>query len=996
MQIKTLKYFWMVVATILALNLSALAQSSSTTGSIMGSVRDSQGAALTDAKIAVQLEGTNNVRLIGTQEDGSYTILQLPPGIYEVEVQADGFSRQKVKIELSIGTNSLINFDLSPSTTNDIIIIEANSELSVKSESSTNIKKDQINNLPINLRNFLGFTLTSPRAVKDRISAESTLSTSGISFNGQSARLNNITIDGLDNNEAGSGSVRSTFGQEAIQEFQVVSDNYSAEFGRALGGVINIVTKSGTNQFHSTLFSFFRSDETSARDVFTPDKTEYKQNQFGLTLSGPIKQDRAYFFTSFDRRLIRQNNLVTVADATVAAASREGFIFRNGPVPFSVGVTSFLARTDLQVNQNDTLWIRYNGGFSYDGAFEPFGSLKTDTNGGIQRLRDNTVAFNNTYINANLNLVNESRFLYNNFDQNVDPISNQTQISLFVPEGNVFFGTNRVLPQPRTIKAYQIVNNVSLVRGRHQIKTGVDFNLKDTTAKIPIFQTGFAVFQPVDFGALFGIPGLPTFTALQAFDPSLRSPEQKAFLQVLSTALPGQIAGFPKNLPLSTTGIPLAFIQGFGNTDTSVRVKLFSTFVQDDIKLKDNLLLKVGLRYDLARYEVFPTTNGNFSPRLSLIFRPRNSERLSLKASYGIFFANQLAGPTLAVKAFASGGLKILVQPFPFSLVPYSLPNRRFPIQTSLPSGANFVPQLSQNLIVQPDLKDGYSHQLTTGFDYFINRNTAVSVSYNLVRGVKLFSVRSINPIVRPIPGDPLNSPITGRVDPTQGEVFEFESAFDSYFHGVTFSIERRFTQRFGFLAHYTLSKTIDNFVDFRADFQETNDPLKPGNERSLSLQDVRNRLVVSGVWTLSYSKNPLLKDYVLSTIINLESGRPYNLLAGIDLNMNGDNPPGDRPLGLGRNAGITKGFSTVDVRLQRNFKFKETMNLQLIAEAFNIFNRVNFNTNSDSTNRIFLPNAQGQFVLPNKEGSRFTLPNERYQGAFSPRQFQIGVKVVF
>lgn len=985
----------MLIATILAIKFSALAQSSATTGSVLGVVKDSQGGVLVKAKVTAQLIGTNITRVVETGEDGSYTILQLAPGDYELQAEGEGFAKQKLKINLSIGTSALIDFGLSLGNTTDVVEVVANTGVSIKTESSTNIKQDQINNLPINLRNFLGFTLTSARAVKDRVSAESTLSTSGISFNGQSARLNNITIDGLDNNEPGSGSVRSTFGQEAVQEFQVVSDNYSAEFGRALGGVINIVTKSGNNQFHSTIFSFFRNDQTSARDVFSPKKTEYKQNQFGVTLSGPIKQDRAFFFASFDRRLIKQNNLVTVSNDTVNAARREGFLISNGPVPFSVGLTSVLTRVDLQVNQNDSLWVRYNGGFSYDGAFEPFGSLKTSSNGGIQRLKDNTVAFNNTYISSKLNLVNETRFLYNNFDQNVNPISNQTQISLSVPEGNVFFGTNRVLPQPRTIKVYQIVDNVSLVRGKHEIKAGVDVTIKDTTAKIPIFQTGFAIFQPIDFSMLFKIPNLPFFTTLQAFDPSLRTPTQKAFLQVLASTLPTQVPNFPK-LPLATTGIPLAFVQGFGNPSLSVRTKLFSSFAQDDIKLRDNLLLKIGLRYDLGRYEFLPTNSGDFSPRLSLVYHPHKFEHLTLRAAYGVFFANQLVGTALASRVFSSGSLKILTQLFPFSLVPYSLPDHRFPIQPSLPAGVNFVPQQSQNLVVQRDLRDGYSQQVTTGFDYFLNNNTAVSLSYNLVRGIKLLSVRSINPIVRPIKNDPLNSAITGRVDPTQGDIFEFESAFDSYFHGLTFSVERRFTKRFGFLAHYTISKTIDNFIDIRGDFQETNNSLKPGDERSLSLQDVRNRAVFSGTWNLSYSKNFLLKDYVLSSIVTLESGRPYNLLAGVDLNQNGDNPPGDRPLSLGRNAGVTKGFSSVDLRLQRNFKFRETMSLQATVEIFNLFNRVNFNTNSDSTNRIFAPDAQGQFSLPDKDGSRFVLPTDRYQGAFSPRQFQIGFKLIF
>src|SRR5207245_2710940 len=139
-----------------------------------------------------------------------------------------------------------------------------------------------------------------------------------------------------------------------------------------------------------------------------------------------------------------------------------------------------------------------------------------------------------------------------------------------------------------------------------------------------------------------------------------------------------------------------------------------------------------------------------------------------------------------------------------------------------------------------------------------------------------------------------------------------------------TVLINRRFTNRLGFLAHYTYSKTIDNFIDFRTAIQETGNPLRPGDERGLSLQDVRSRFVASGTWELSYSKNPFLRGYQISTILNLNSGRPYNLLAVVDLNQNGDNPPGDRPAGLGRNVGITPGFANLDLRFTKSMAFGE------------------------------------------------------------------------
>lgn len=965
----------------------------STSGALLLSVKDNTGAVVAGAEVKVTQLETNFVRNSLSQEDGSCSFISLPPGDYQLEIVAEGFNSRSQALRLNVGVTALAEFKLSPTGTQEVIEVKATNGLGINTESSNNIVQDKILSLPINLRDFLGFALTSARVVQDRVSLDSTLAASGLSFNGQSARFNNVTIDGLDNNELGSGNTRSTFSQEAVQEFQVLSDSYSAEFGRALGGVVNIVTRSGSNQLHGSLFYLFRGDEISARDTFSPNKLPFRQHQFGATISGPIKRDRIYFFNAFERRSVQQNKLVTISDAVVSAAQRQGFPITTGPAPFAIGLTTVLSRIDAKLSNNDNFWIRYNGGFNYDGAFESFGGLRSDTVGGIKRLKDNSIALNNTYISTKFNLVNESRFIFNRFNQKVDPISNFVQVSIAAPEGTVLFGTNRVLPQPRRLDTYQFVNNVSMDRGKNQIKFGIDFASKSTFASLPLFNTGFAVFTPIDFGALSGNPAFPKFTALEAFDPTLRSPAQQSFLLLVAASLP--TFGLPV-LPLDKMGIPAAFIQGFGNTNTKDNTKLFSAFFQDDIKVRPNLLVKAGLRYDIGRYSFLPKNNGNFSPRLALAYRPNNSERISLHAAYGIFFGVQLSGPSLAAKQFSSKVQNLFTLPFPSSLLPYSLPGRAFPQSNDLPSGVNFIPQLGQNLVNQPDIRNSYTHQVTAGFDYYLNKDTALSIDYNYVRGIKLFSIRSINPVVRPIPGDFMNSVVTGRVDPTQGDVFEFESAFDSYFNGLTISLERRFTSKMGLTAHYTYSKAIDNFVDFRGEFQEANDSLKPGGERGLSLQDVRNRFVLSGLWSLDYTKNILLKGFKLSTIISLESGRPYNLLAGVDLNMNGDQPPGDRPNGIARNAGVTRGFSSLDFRLQRTFNINESCRLEATLEVFNLLNRVNFNSSADNTNRIFLPNAQGIFNLPPQEDGRFTLPRDRYLAAFAPRQLQFGFKFSF
>ncbi|KAF0247476.1 MAG: ferrienterochelin and colicins outer membrane receptor, partial [bacterium] len=336
-------------------------------------------------------------------------------------------------------------------------------------------------------------------------------------------------------------------------------------------------------------------------------------------------------------------------------------------------------------------------------------------------------------------------------------------------------------------------------------------------------------------------------------------------------------------------------------------------------------------------------------------------------------------------------GFKPLTLFLPFSSLPLQLTEKRFPLG-QLPSGVSFVPQLS--FITQIDKKflSNYSQQANLDINLSVNNDTQLTAEYTFVRGLKLISMRDINPIVRPLPLDLIKSFTTGRIDPSKGTVLDVESAFDSYYHALTLSIKRRLQNRVALLASYTYSKVIDNASDFSLVLAEVGNPLKPGNERGLSLQDIRNRLVFSGIFDIGYKTNPLLKDFQLSTIITLESGRPYNLLAGVDLDLSGDPNPADRPTNLGRNAGLLPGFANVDLRLTKNIKFQEKYTLQATLEVFNLFNQVNIS----EIDRTFPPNNQSQFSLPTQENGRFITPPERFRGAFTPRQFQLGLKFSF
>lgn len=985
-------------------NFHALAQSGgATTGEVTGVVTDVQALGVAGGVVTARRVETSLVRHTETDASGQFRLLQLPPGLYQVTVEAAGFQNQTSEVTVSIGTSETVDFQLAIEGAQEVMEVTASddefrkNQVRRKTESSTIINQLLVNNLPINQRDFLDFSRTAARVTEDRIPSQGVSSTSRLSFNGQASRFNNINVDGLDNNDTGVGAGRSTFSQESVREFQVVSDSFSAEFGRSLGGIINIVTRGGSNEFHGALFGFFRNEALSARDAFSMVNPPFKQAQFGAIVGGPIKRDKVFFFTSFERRTIRQSNIVTITDETIAAARRQGFGLRNGPIPFSVGNSAVLGRLDANLTSNTSLWLRFNDTFNYDGNFEPFGGLTAETSAGLQRLRDTSGAGGMTYVNARLNLVNETRVLVSHRSQNVRPASSDIQVNLVGPGGSVVFGQSSLIPGSRDVNTFQIIDTATLVRGIHQVKLGGDFLNAPGVATITSVQRGLASFSPLSFS----VPGQPdpiVFTGLQAFDPSLRSPDQRAFLRFLATVLSQRVPFFPATTPLDQLGVPVGYLQGFGEPETDLgRVTFASGFVQDEMTLRSNLLVKAGLRFDYETSPLLPTNKGTVSPRLALSYNPSKLPHLNIRASYGMFFGITPLSVLVYSDLATSNRIKLTGIPFPYSVLAYGMPGYGLPVADAAPPGFPIFPQFQVKFTVDPNLKQSYSQQAILELNWSVAQKWMVSATYALVQGRRLVAIRDINPVVRPVPNDPLQSGLLGRVDPTQGSIPQFESGFGSSYHGMTLALTRQTSETIGFSAHYTLSKAIDNFLDpIRGDLITANDSLQPALERGLSVQDVRHRFIASGQWKPNFFRHPLLRDYRIATIIRLESGRPYNLIAGVDLNLNGDFPPADRPLvngvPLGRNVGITPGLAIVDLRLARTVKFNESVSLELIGEAFNLLNHVNIN----QVNNVFPPDSQANFNLPAKQGSRYSAPPDRWRSAFAARQFQLGFRLSF
>lgn len=985
----------LVFSLVLCFSISFTAKGQSAgspTANIIGNLMDEQKFSLGGVKINVKNLQTNVSRELSSFEDGSFLITQLLPGKYLLTLSLEGFATSKLTLDLVHGTTTNITLSLKAADIKEEIIeVNANSLLNdTRTERSVSIGEDLTNSLPIDPGNSV-YAGNVACLLGDRALPRSVSVNLGFVFNSQQGSFNSTSTDGVDNNDTNNAPPRAFFSLSSVKDFQILSNNYSAEYGRLVGGCfVNGITSRGDNEFHGLLLSQIRNDGLSARNAFAKFEPESERYFLDSMLSGPIIKNKLFFFSSFSRLSSKDNSVVTIRDNTISSIKRLGFDVNNGPIPFSNGITTFLFRLD-GYSQNNNFSVRYNSNFVYDGVFQPFIAQISDTSALAQRSENNSLSLQNTYFNSNLNLTNETRVLVEKTSQTLSPNNSSPLVTLLPPEGFTQFNRGIIEAQPREDQYFQFVNNTSINRKKYFLRFGIDLfynqTLDNTKAILPT--AGHAIFLTLDFAKIFNRPNLPLFTGLEAFDPSLRSPQQLAFLRSLPQQFPR--LGIPQNLNLANLPLPSTYIQGFGNNSTGLDKILFSAFVQTDIKLKPNFMLRAGVRYDLNRVDFGPDNNGNISPRIAFSYRPGKISQINVRGAFGLFFGTPITGPYLTSKVF-SQNFQLVSLIFPLSAIPFSLPNRRFSQGQQPPTDINFVSQLNQNYQLASQLPNNYASQANFGIDYFINSKTEISLDYNLTRGVKIASIRNINPIVRVVSGDPLASAITGRPNPNQGLLYEYSSAFDSYYNALTIVANRKLSHNIGFIAQYTFSKAIDNIVDISPiGIQEIVNPLDLAQERGLSLQDIRNRVTFSGVWDLT-NTNPILKNTQIASVLILQSGQPYNLIATADLDGNGDFLPADRPQNIGRNRGITPGFATLDLRLIKKINLTEKLQLVLFVDGFNVLNRLNIS----QVDRGFPSDQKGNFSLPKQESGRFIAPKEIYRNAFGARQIQLGFKLSF
>jgi len=990
----------LVLACTLAGAIPVLAQSRATTADLSGVVFDESNAVLPGVTVTITNAATGVTRVAMTDGEGRFAVPALPPGTYSVRAELSGFAPRVIEpLVLALGQSAELSVTLSVAGTTEAVTVAGQSPLVDVRQTAvaTSVSQEQIDTLPINGRSFISFSVITPGVSTDRTPQQGASATSGLTFAGQRARSNNITVDGLDNNDSTLGSVRATFSQEAVQEFQVIANSYSAEFGKASGGIVNIVTRSGSNTLGGNAFYYFRDESLNAKEHFERfnpagdriDRTKapFSQHQFGGTLGGPIRRNRAFYFVSLERLDIQANNFVNIDDrtpiivfgqnvgTTVDVLRRAGFPVEVGNVPYSVESTQALGKVDLNLPRDHTLALRFNWADLLNENIEPWGGQVARSRGAYLESEDVMGAASLTSILSS-RAVNELRFQVAHRDQRVialDPTcsgscdqDNEGGPTLEI--GAIGVGRHRFTPQPRENRRFQVVDAFSYDTGAHRFKSGLDFSYIDHISQaLPLHFGGRYIFAPLPAIPALGLPA--PVTALQAL----------------------------------ALGIPAAYVQGYGNPSVPYGYSDLSVFAQDDWQLHENVTLKLGVRYQnqfweettrtvtgLAPYG-WPKDNDNVAPRVSAAWDVRGDGRTSVEGAYGIFYDNHITaiwGITEGISG-TSEHVRTLAVRVPSSVVAWRSPGRR------LPEPATPYPSLV--LSIDPGLKTPYAHHVSAGVEREIGPDVALSAHVVYARGFDQLGTIDYNPVTNPATGGRPHD-VNG-IPGTSASVLQYTSWGETWYRGLALSLRRRFAGRYQFLASYTLSKAEDTSADYQSFFipQDNGfgrDPanpnglpvgFRPESEKGPSLQDQRHRFVFSGTFVLPW-------DVTVSSIVTLASGRPYNILAGADLNGdgNGGATPPDRPranpadasTAIGRNAGVLPNQYSVDLRVARRLPLGRAK-LDLMFEAFNLFNNTIY-TNIDN---VFGTGAYPTSPLPTF--GQFT-------EAAPPFQAQLAAKIVF
>ncbi|HET7694762.1 MAG TPA: carboxypeptidase regulatory-like domain-containing protein [Vicinamibacterales bacterium] len=935
----------LVIALTTLLPLPSRAQSP--TGSIEGLVVDQSAAALPGVSITIKESATGVQREAVTDSYGLFRMPNLPVGVYAVSAALAGFAtRTHNDVRLTVGQTITLRIEMSVAGVAETVNVLAETPVleTTRSNVSSTVDEVAVQNLPVNGRNFIDFALLTPGVTRD-------VRTGDISFAGQRGTLNSLVVDGADNNNTffgqsagrtGSGRAPYQFSQDAVKEFQVNSNSFSAEFGRAGGAVINVVTKSGTNEPHGSIFEFFRDKALNANNAINVlnnrPKSPYHYHQFGGTLGGPVRRDRDFFFFNYDGQRNTQPNPVvmnlpasTPSDpltlAAIAALTPKAESWNR-----KLDQDVFLVKTDHELGGGQRLSLRYNHQNFTGQGFE---------NGGLQNSVEHTGAslvktrsFNAAWSSiVRPTLFNELRAQFLR-DKEPGEANSENPEAVVQQSGTTVLtiGRNNFSPRETTIDRIQIADTVTWLRGQHKVKSGFDFQFDDIYNYFPGFFTGSYTFR--------------------------------------------SLASFAGGRPNGPNEFYQQNFQGPGTTgpETRPNIREYSFFVQDEWKATNELTINAGLRYDLMKTSAPPVRNpdaqlaaadidtsrldadtNNWGPRLGLAWSPA-SARYVVRGGWGIFYGRT---PSIMLgTAHSNNGINIVSLTFTGDAVP------------TYPQNFSAIPNIGTAarpsiFYVDRDFANSRLMQANAAVEWELVRNTSLTVTYLFVDGSNL--PRSIDrnlgtPGTRTFTvagtGETFPYHFFGSDRPFANftRVIAFESSAESRYNGLTMELNRRFANHLQFRAAYTFGKVEDTVPDATAvvpgnagdDVKYASNPANFDADRTAGNNDQRHRFVMSGVYDTNgvatrfngFARG-LVENWSFSAILTAQSGQPYTARVGAaDLNGDG-NTRNDIAPGTVRNQFRLPSIVSFDPRIARDIRVGAAK-LQLIWEAFNLFNRDN------------------------------------------------------
>src|SRR6266404_5927137 len=906
----------------------AAAQASRVGATVEGIVRDTSGAVIPSSKVTVHNPLTNQFRTVTTNEQGFFRAEQLAVGTYEVRVEQTGFAPyRQAGVAASLGQTMHLDIVLAPTSASEQVTVNAQPSSLDPSQSSvvSSVDQERIEELPVRSRNYLDFVLLAPGVSSSPIasgaSGSTPLTASGFTFGGLRSRSNNLSIDGLDNNDEYTGSSRTELSPEIVQEFQVVNNGLSAESGGASGCSVNVITRSGTNTIHGDAFLFVQDGAFDARDPFETEsgKPSFRRFRAGFALGGPVIKDTTFYYAALEQEHNRgqigsdiDSTAASTINAFLATGAFPGLATRQITTAFSPiprAETEAAGKLDHQFTKNTVLMLRYtftNNKESGD-AFNTNGLMDASARGS-SFTSDNALSGSLTTVLGS-EAVSDLRFQIatrHAVSRTNEPLGPEIDIAGLVTFGRPYAGNSE-----RRENHYQASYTFTRTRGKHLWKVGGTVNRVRLRADVPD-----------------GFDGVYLFGSLGDF-----------------------LAGNPNQ-----------FRQAFGNSNVYFPVTSFGGFVQDHWSLARQLTVDLGVRYDFERLPAgFNQDTNNVSPRIGLAWSP--SPKWVFRAGYGVFFDRYvLANLTRAIEkngsqAFeqvadgnAAAGLFSTAQGGPLAA----------PASGIAPS------------VFRPDprMATPYSQQASAGAEYLLAKNLTVRSDYLFVHGVKLPRTLNVNllpPVVltfanasslgvsNPTPqqiGREVFSP--GRLNTQFGDIYALQNSASSSYNGVSFTLNRRMSDELAFSASYTLSKTFDDASDFD---EQPQNPFDLRTENAVSRQHQQQRFVFDALWELPIGdeedkggKSEESTSWLTETfshievapILTLESGRPINPLTGLDSNQSHAFPLSARPFGLGRNSLKTSTLATMDFRFLKYFPFGGVKRLDVVAEFFNLFNSAN------------------------------------------------------